>query len=324
MLKLFNKGHLSQKDSAEPFATSSAFQQKRQGSLRNLNYFGPNATSVDFITPVGKKELKASTTIYATSGSSSSRQQYGGMADSKKYVSCENVSRLTEDKFLKNLIADNDDEDEDELDENGGIKVKLTKRYNSLTNMLMKSFRKAKIKKRRELAASNRLETNYEEEGDMTNEMSMSEAAHLSLPERSRTLQLRMKEDSSQQKNSATLKGYASQESLCTVQKKNSESSRATAQPRQETAARPSGANDRENVRVINTYLSQIEKSNESELERLSNENENESNDEEDSEAVPVFKGVKLISTEFVELKPLVSKPKFKQPVTNNESSTTG
>lgn len=45
---------------------------------------------------------------------------------------------------------DNDNDNDDEDDENG-IKEKLAKRYNSLTSLLMKSFRKAKKKKKEQM-----------------------------------------------------------------------------------------------------------------------------------------------------------------------------
>jgi hypothetical protein len=59
----------------------------------------------------------------------------------KKYVSCENVHQAS-NSFV--VITD-----EDEFDENG-LKDKFKKRYNSLTNLLMRSFRKAKYKKKKD------------------------------------------------------------------------------------------------------------------------------------------------------------------------------
>ena len=55
---------------------------------------------------------------------------------SKKYVSCENVRQRDDD--FQEVSCDEDDEN--------GIKDKLMKRYNSLTTLLMKSFRKLKQK----------------------------------------------------------------------------------------------------------------------------------------------------------------------------------
>ena len=61
----------------------------------------------------------------------------------KKYVSCDNFAQNNYEDEYQEVI---DEEFEDE----NGIKDKIVKRYNSLTNLLMRSFRKAKIKKKKE------------------------------------------------------------------------------------------------------------------------------------------------------------------------------
>ena len=63
---------------------------------------------------------------------------------SKKYVSCQNITRLND---RENEIIYEEDNSEDT---EHSVKDKLVKRYNSLTNLLMRSFRKAKSKKKHE------------------------------------------------------------------------------------------------------------------------------------------------------------------------------
>ncbi len=62
----------------------------------------------------------------------------------KKYVSCDNFAKndFEEDEYQEVI--------DEEYDDENGIKEKIVKRYNSLTNLLMRSFRKAKIKKKKE------------------------------------------------------------------------------------------------------------------------------------------------------------------------------
>lgn len=192
MLKILNKvqGKLaSDHHSADdPFPTNTMYQHKRQGSLRNLSYFG-NANSIDFHTPpLTRKDRsgESTTTRYMSAlnpyGTASRRpkQQYGLMSDSKKYTSCENVSRVGgSEKFLKSLMIDHDvEDDDDEEDSNRGdedvydtnkLKSKFSKRYISVTNLFMKSFRNARKKRRESIlnnSGQNRLATNFEEDSN--------------------------------------------------------------------------------------------------------------------------------------------------------------
>jgi hypothetical protein len=318
MFKLFNKRHssnTSNKESPDPFATSDAFQHKRHGSLRNLSYFGAS-TSVDFATasPTGSskkdsKSMRVATSIYATAELNPSRHQTGGMSNSKKFVSCQNVSRLTDDpddRVLKGIMRGEDmDEDEAVADENSendrngsGFRGRITKRYNSVTDVLMSKFCSTRMKKLGDkfAAKKNRLETNYEEE---------EHAGHkFQPPERSQTLQMRA--------SGPNIKSSTSHDSLylSSAVKKTANKSQET----NGTIAR-NGKTDRsgkelvqnESVRVINPYLrSAPHRRADSDEAGGSDEANAESNedDEEEDEAVPVFKGVKLISNEFVDLKP--------------------
>ena len=63
---------------------------------------------------------------------------------SKKYVSCQNITRLNDRE--NEIIYEEDNYEDTEH----SVKDKLVKRYNSLTNLLMRSFRKAKSKKKHE------------------------------------------------------------------------------------------------------------------------------------------------------------------------------
>ena len=274
MLKLFNRN--SDKDSPDSFATSSSYQHKRQGSLRNMNYF--KGDSVDFASPPSIKNKDRTTTnslVTHTVYSATFKQQYGGLADSKKYISCENVSRLTEDSFLKSIIG------EDLIEH--GIKDKLAKPY----NLLMKSFRKAKIKKRRDSVL--RLDTNYEEESNNCCDSAQS-------VEQNRTLQLKLSDFKSESSPSPL------------QQRKNNLNS--------------------QQVTIINNYAQHVNGRKNENVPIDSNEkvnNDDEDNDDNEDEnndgAVPVFIGVKLISNEFVDLKPNKNESKMSSLQSINQNT---
>jgi len=176
---------------------------------------------------------------------------------SKKYVSCENV-RQQDDEFQE-ISCDEEDEN--------GIKVKLMKRYNSLTTLLMKSFRKAKNKKKKSDLHLSQLETNFEEEP--SSEMmyqSTRTNSHISEFEPNRNLL----------KNVSKISGVSGVRSGSLA---SSSISRSLA----------SGSISRADSETLNEIQS---KKSSASIDK----------------SMPVFKGVKIISNEFVDLK-LQQKP---------------
>lgn len=133
--KTVKPGSLSTTKPAINDPTQAPVHYRRQSSLRHSNYFGHGD-------------------VY---GKSSLNNTY-----SKKYISCENIKNIgldlndaSRNKTKYNNFNDIVDIDElnNEDDDEAGIKEILVKRYNSLTSLLMKSFRKAK-KKKKEAAAN--------------------------------------------------------------------------------------------------------------------------------------------------------------------------
>ena len=80
----------------------------------------------------------------------------------KKYVSCDNFAQNNYEDEYQEVI---DEEFEDE----NGIKDKIVKRYNSLTNLLMRIFRKAKIKKKNEVPAAESQTNRQRQEYSLSN-----------------------------------------------------------------------------------------------------------------------------------------------------------
>ena len=112
-----------------------------------------------------------SSNFYLENEAENSKRSYSNQKfmQSKKYVSCENVRQQDED-----FQEVSGDEEEDE----NGIKDKLMKRYNSLTTLLMKSFRKAKNKKKKGELHISQLETNIEENTSCESVYPLAKTSH--------------------------------------------------------------------------------------------------------------------------------------------------
>jgi hypothetical protein len=173
---------------------------------------------------------------------------------SKKYVSCENV-RQQDDEFQE-ISCDEEDEN--------GIKVKLMKRYNSLTTLLMKSFRKAKNKKKKSDLQISQLETNFEEEPS-------SEMMYQSTRTNSHISEFEPNLNRNLLKNVSKISGASGVRSGSLA---SSSISRSLA----------SGSISRADSETLNEIQS---KKSSASIDK----------------SMPVFKGVKIISNEFVDLK---------------------
>ena len=100
---------------------------RRQGSVRLSNAFVETEMPIDAVglTKVNNKYYSLS---------------------SRRFVSCENIRRPSQDDEEEGF----QDVLDDDFDEDSRLKNKLRKHYSSITNVLMRSFRKAKSKKKKE------------------------------------------------------------------------------------------------------------------------------------------------------------------------------
>jgi hypothetical protein len=141
---------------------------KRQASM-NIRHSTFYANDKNFSLERGGN-LSGSRYSVMTEKESNKKNSYslprGHQMFTKKYVSCENLRPLSlsyngADDFEEII----DETSEMEQDTENGLKEKLMKRYNGLTTLLMRSFRKAKDKKKRESVMSYepKLSTNFEE-----------------------------------------------------------------------------------------------------------------------------------------------------------------
>ena len=211
----------------------------------------------------------------------------------KKYVSCENVRQSLDTDDFQEISGDDDDEN--------SIKEKLMKRYNSLTTLLMKSFRKAKSKKKKssDMAQAlpahhgSQLETNFEEDasGDMVYMPSNMKTGSLASNLKSQF------EPRSQLTSAPKFSGGGE-----FVREKNKS---------MHHRSRPAEKNESENV-VNNNGEGRTRKS----IPPPAN-NAATSGDS----STPVFKGVKMISNEFVDLKPNAT-PHLKRLSLNEQPDT--
>ncbi|RNA13963.1 hypothetical protein BpHYR1_031327 [Brachionus plicatilis] len=260
MLKVFNRGNKSQlTDSDSPDPRPQTSNYRRQASLRHSHYFGH-------------------TENYATLGS----LKQGGKANlinSKKYISCENVRQSAEE--YQDVI------DEDSTDDENGFKEKIAKRYNSLTTLLMKSFRKAKIKKKKEAMMNDSARNEIFRDKSARSPRLHAERHN---PSRSNDTPMLPPRHDNCRKNKSPEPEVASQ-SIATISRNQPVSKKKICH-----AENQKGSD--ENKKIDH------------------DEPESDGSEECADGSVPVFLGAKIISNEFVELKPSVRKntePKISQ-----------
>ncbi|CAF0724476.1 unnamed protein product [Brachionus calyciflorus] len=253
MFKVFNRGHkVNESDLGSP---KNITTYRRQSSLRHSTYFGhsENYSSLGSQRPTGSKANPK-------------------IGNSKKYVSCENVRQAVEE--YQDVI------DEDTSEDENGFKEKLAKRYNSLTTLLMKSFRKAKIKKKKEAMMSDTTKPESNPEPNKIYEKS----------ERPTT----------SNRNSLTRNN-----SIKPVKNENSKNTIKIKEPDTQsiqsrgTSSKPPIQKKKDSYNKNNVK---------SELKSEEERNDTDQSDEIVDESVPVFLGVKMISNEFVDLKPSAQK----------------
>lgn len=260
MFKVFNRGQkLPLNDTDYPSSKLPPSNYRRQASLRHSHYFGHTedySSTLSSIKSAGVPKLNSH------------------ICNSKKYVSCENIRKPCEE--FQDVI------DEDSGDDEDGLKDKLVKRYNSLTTLLMKSFRKAKIKKKKEAMQSEipKLETNYEE---------LKPSNGKNTPEKPLLI------NNSNNCDNGTIKSN----DLTVFNKAKIQNSKLSLTKEPINSSK---------IPTSKNFLHDTE----------NDEDENENDDEEIEDSVPVFLGVKMISNDFVDIKPPV---KHEQTPKSNHST---
>ena len=224
------------------------------------------------------------------------------MLSSKKYVSCENVRHMPAEGF-HDVIEESDDDDD-------GIKDKLKKHYSSLTTLLMRSFRKAKNKKKKEAFYNGPvLETNYEESTAVYQptviQPSTSRASidPIPKPRKVETPSLVRKELNNEKRSSRII-----------PLEQNQRTNRAVTPVEEKRAARivQQPAESKRASRLIDEPPRTINKAAASKPSKvaapIATSDDDANNDDEEEEAnnesMPVFLGLKPNSNNFVDLKP--------------------
>lgn len=264
MLKVFNRGNKSNlTDCHVPEPTPQTSNYRRQASLRHSHYFGH-------------------TEHYATLGS----LKQGGKANlinSKKYISCENVRQSIEE--YQDVI------DEDSSDDENGIKEKIAKRYNSLTTLLMKSFRKAKIKKKKEAMLNDSIRSEiYHEKSTASPKLNAEQRSSLRPNE---TPMLPPRHENSKKNKPTDISGQTNA-----------------------TLSRSQPVSKKNFIHQDNCLSS-------SETNKKNEESQSSDHDENPDGSVPVFLGVKMISNEFVDLKPAAKTSQTKIDSSSRSSELT-
>ena len=225
------------------------------------------------------------------------------MLSSKKYVSCENVRHMPAEDF-QDVIEESDDDDD-------GIKDKLKKHYSSLTTLLMRSFRKAKNKKKKEAFYNGpTLETNYEESTAVYQptviQPSTSRASidPIPKPRKVETPSLARKELNNNEKRSSRIipleQNQRTNRAVTPVEEKRA--SRIVQQPAESKRASRLIDEQPRTINKLSKVAAPIATSDDD--NDANNEDQEEEEEEANNESMPVFLGLKPISNDFVDLKP--------------------
>ncbi len=300
MFKVFNRGNKIQFNDSSGAAIQSdsmSMNHRRQASMRHSNYF-----------------------LDSEVANQTSNSLNGKFLSSKRFVSCENVRRVSNKYEYADVIDEEDDDDDDE----NGIKEKLVKRYNSLTSLLMRSFRKAKHKKKKEAINNIHhepvLATNFEEPDAISNE-SIESIRNKKSSSNSNESSLYVHNNNINSNNNNSTVKMRNAENNCKIPSKPRRSSDISMMYLSQNSKKPETHRPKLKEMKLNTIGTNkpiITNSSNSEVENEEEDEEvaaneipksQQSDDEEeqdDDNSVPVFIGVKKISNEFVDLKPTV------------------